>query len=226
MLEKILGKRKHLLVILLAVDALFFFLHFCYVLFKVPNNKLLFIEADVSLGEFFQYGKYLILVTLLLITALQKKKWLYASWALLFCYLVMDDSLQIHEQFGAFLSQFLHFHPALALRANDFGELLSLTLTAGTILVLTALAHYYSNKPTRHLSYVILPTLALLIFCGVILDMAHILFAANRYTDRIFGFLEDGGEMIALSLLVGRVWAWFLSTRAAVGSRTPLLSNS
>jgi hypothetical protein len=225
-LSNLFDKRNRLLLALLAVDALFFFLHFCYVLFKIPNNKLLFIEADVSFGEFFQYCKYLILLTLLFITAWQKKTWLYGSWALLFCYLLADDSLRIHEQFGLFLSQFLHFHPALALRATDFGELLSLALTAGTILVLIALAHYYSDKATRRLSYVIVPTLALLIFCGVILDMAHILFAANRYTDRIFGFLEDGGEMLTLSLLVGRVWGWSLVLREVTESRSTLLPNS
>ena len=41
---------------------------------------------------------------------------------------VLDDSLRLHEYFGDVLVEFFNIQPALGLRADDFGEMLTVLL--------------------------------------------------------------------------------------------------
>ena len=134
------------------------------------------------------------------------------SWSVLFIYLLLDDSLIIHEKFGGYLAKYLDFQPMFYLRAEDFGEL-SVSILFGFLLFTFIGASYvFSGQIERHVSKHLFILIIFLAFFGVLVDMLHV---AIPWGKTIFGFIEDGGEMLVISIIV---WCVFELKTAAVNS--------
>ena len=151
-----------------------------------------------------------------------RRKPLYFVWAVLFVYFLVDDSYSIHEQVGRSLKTSFGFEPALALRAQDFGEL-AVSIIAGAVLLgAMALAYRKSDDAAaRAFTRLLLPWLGLLIFCGVFVDMLHIQLWKLFWSpvlNLVCEIVEDGGEMIAASFLTA------FSVREAAAIRAKVLA--
>lgn len=89
----------------------------------------------------------------------------------------MDDASQIHERLGRTIATAFDFSPALALRAQDFGEL-AVNIGAAVVLLGVMAVAYRMADPRSNESKDFtrrqLPWLGGLIFCGVVVDMIHI----------------------------------------------------
>ncbi len=112
--------------------------------------------------------------------------------------MLLDDSLRFHEVLGATISNHLFENNGLSssLRGQDFGELL-ITAFIGAIFSLLFIKYFYtSNLSTKNVSFNLLALVILLLFFGVVIDMAQIVFPNMRGMTT----LEDGGEMVAMSL--------------------------
>ena len=154
-----------------------------------------------SFPEKFQYWKWLACTVLCSPTRL--------AWAALFLYVLLDDSLELHEEISASIAKSLDLVPALGLRAKDFGEI-AVTLIAGLLLIgLIVICYRRSdNNRARALTWALLPWLGLLVISGLVLDMAHGMirtFYGGELAVMISGVFEDGGEMIAASFLTATV---------------------
>jgi hypothetical protein len=90
-------------------------------------------------GETYQYLKMYWIVLLLVGVSIRRGKLSYLSWALLFVYLLLDDSLLFHERLGSMVASRLGYTPVLNLRAQDFGEL---TVVAAAGLVFAGLLSF------------------------------------------------------------------------------------
>ena len=90
----------------------------------VPHQELLWITEDWSYAEVFQYIKELWIVAVLGLGYWKRQNILFLAWTLLFSYLLLDDSLSIHETIGSKLGDFFQFQDVLNLRSVDFGEIL------------------------------------------------------------------------------------------------------
>lgn len=191
------------LLLLLVADCAFIVLHFL-ALTVLSNYPLLLLHVDQGYPEFFQYIKELWIVGLLLSLTIRTKAVGYSVWALLFLYLLIDDSLRIHETYGEFIAARLEFTPFLGLRAKDFGEL-AVSATAGGFFI-TLLALFYLNgsaafkQTSRHL---LLLLFALALF-GIFFDMVHLATMGRWTFSYLLGIVEDGGEMIVMSVM-----AWY-----------------
>jgi hypothetical protein len=131
-----------------------------------------------------------------------RKKKIYFAWALLFLYFLLDDSLQFHENFGAYLVEYFNFKPNFGLRAQDFGELTT-SFFAGLILFsLILINYYYSDPKEKNITHNIFKLVLLLAFFGVFLDVLHIAIPSVKGLATI----EDGGEMIVMSLILAYVF--------------------
>ena len=119
--------------------------------------------------------------------------------------MLLDDAFSFHETSGKFLALLLDIQPTMGLRPVDYGELLY-ALAVG-IIILPLMAYcYISGDKTFKKSFVDLSLLLIvLLFFGVFMDMLHSYFSDIYPLGGIFGLLEDGGEMIALSLI-----AWYM----------------
>ena len=200
------------LILLLCGDLVFIVLHFVNELIPVLSNPLLSIEKDRGYSEMYQYLKFFWIIALLIHVSLKSRSLNYVAWAFVFTYFLFDDALQIHERVGSRIAANLNFMPPLGLRLQDFGEL-AVTATAGILLSLTLIwAYRGGSQMFRKVSQDITLLIFLLVFFGVVVDMAHVAIRLGGEVYFILGVIEDGGEMLSVSLVL---WYTFrLETRS------------
>ena len=196
-----------LLILLLLADIVFMLIHIIlYKIMHLGHDPLLSIVEDKGYSEVFQYIKEFWIAMILLILALKKKHLIYLSWSLLFLYLLLDDSAQIHENVGSYLVTEFDIQPLFGLRAQDFGELGVSLFFAGILFSFIAISFYFSNKFAKKISIHLFLMVMVLAFFGVVLDMVHMFFNQEMWSNAIFELLEDGGEMIIMSIIVWYVF--------------------
>lgn len=196
---------------LIAFDIFFIIAHIiaAYLLFidaQFDRSFLVkfFVENDNGYPEVFQYVKYILIIGAIIYTLFFKKEYNYISWLLLFILLLLDDSLSFHERFGQWAVERFNYSPLFGLRAQDLGELTYVAIFGSLILFTTAIGYLNGSKEFKRTSVDIGLLFSLFLFFGIVMDMLHSLLEHNRYTNLIMVLLEDGGEMITLSLL-----AWY-----------------
>jgi len=199
---------RPLLLLLLTADLAFIIAHI-----SLWSRGALTSDFDLaragSFPEQFQYAKWFACTVLCAWAFARQRDALYLAWAALFLYLLLDDSLEIHEGISHPIAQSLQLAPAFGLRAKDFGEI-AVALVAGLVLLgLIAICYRRSdNSLARALTWALLPWLGLLVFTGLVMDMAHGMiraFGGGKLAVMISGVFEDGGEMIAASFLTATI---------------------
>ncbi|NJR52327.1 MAG: hypothetical protein HC780_24890 [Leptolyngbyaceae cyanobacterium CSU_1_3] len=164
------------------------------------SNSALLLETDGGYAEVFQYIKEFWNVLLLVFLATKTRLLVYLSWSLLFLYLLIDDSVQIHERFGALVSKRFEGLSMLGLRANDFGEILISVAAGFLLLTLIAISYRFGDRLSRKVSKCLIIMLCMLAACGLVLDVLHVAVQVPVLTSFI-GLLEDGGEMLVMSVI-------------------------
>lgn len=197
-------RSKYLLIIFLLVDAAFILLHRLYL--QGILGAGFSIENESGYAEYYQHIKELAVALIAFALMIKSADLLYLCWTWLFTYLFIDDSFELHETLGLRLSRKLNFTSAYGLRAQDFGELL-VSITAGlSFAVLLAISYRHGKKRARHESKVLLAMLLALAVFGVLVDMVHIEVVSNPWNYRL-GIIEDGGEMLVVSIML-----WYVLT--------------
>ncbi len=206
-----------LLLLLLSLDALFILAHVLRVLLASGDAFWwLSVDTDGSAPEVFQYLKFMFITSGLLVLFTRHKAWTYGVWAGIFTFALLDDALRIHERLGGEAIGWFGLVPAFGLGARDLGEF-TVWGAVGVVVFAALLFTYLRAAPgvkrfSRHLFY----RFAFLAFFGLGLDLAH---SALLHTSvRGVAVTEDGGEMLALSLIVAFVWS---QVRGARGAEQP-----
>ncbi|MBD1805808.1 hypothetical protein H6F98_10135 [Microcoleus sp. FACHB-SPT15] len=208
-----------LLYLFLATDVIFILLHILYLPTDFASNPYLSIEKDQGYAELFQYIKEYWIALILSFLAWKNRSYLYLSWSILFCYLLLDDAISIHERIGSKISYRLAFSPAFNLRAVDFGELIVSACVGLFFLICIATAYRFSDRLSKKNSrYLIIFLLALALF-GIVVDMLHIALQ-SPYWEPSLALIEDAGEMIVMSFI-----AWFVFNISEGSSRTISLTE-
>jgi len=193
------------LVLLVLGDLAFILLHFVNELTPTSRN-LLSIAKDRSYAELYQYVKFLWIITLLAKIARDRKTVHYVTWVLVFTYFLFDDALKIHELGGDFIAEKLDFTPPLGLRLEDIGELV-VSATAGVGLLALVMWTYKSGSVVfRKISQDIALLILLMVIAGVVVDMLHSAIKVGGAVGFALGVIEDGGEMLAASLILWRIF--------------------
>ena len=202
-----------LLVLLFCGDLLFIAAHLANGLLREVPNPLLDIAKDKSHPEFYGYIKFIWIAILLFHVGIKQRSFLLSSWILVFGYLLVDDSMRLHEEFGADLAEHFGMPRFFGLRPKDLGEL-CISAGSGVILIgALALAWWRGDEAFRRLSLDLFALLGLVVFFGVGIDLVHVFFDSRWWLNFTLGTLEDAGEMISVSLIV-----WFVFRVAAVGN--------
>lgn len=214
-----------LLAALVATDAVLILLHVLHSLhdmriigadggadgggFLLESRRFL-IDEELGYGEIFGYLKSLAIAAALFACYRRALAPAFAALAFTFAVIALDDSLRIHEFFGNLIAKGLALGPAFGLRAQDVGELM--VWSALGAVVVSALAYGYrrSNAAARSLASIFLGLLAVLVFFAVVADMLHIALAGwFRGAYRVGTVIEEGGEMLTLSLICAAAVAAF-----------------
>lgn len=126
-----------------------------------------------------------------------------AAWGAVFTFVLLDDTLELHERWGAALAATLRLQNVWGVRAQDLGEV-AVWAAAGLLLLALVLAAYRRAGPrerawSRHLA----AFLALLVLFGGVLDVLH-----GRWTDarlgELFALYGPALALFGLSLLEGQ----------------------
>jgi hypothetical protein len=210
------------LVLLIAGDLLFMGLHLLHIYSREVadlgfSDNRFSLYQDAGFGELYQYPKTFLIVLLLIGLSLRPARRSYLIWAGLFLYLLLDDSLRLHERLGRTVAGQLEYIPGLQLRAQDFGELTVLAVVGLLFAVFLALAWQRSDRDFRRDSKYLTLLVGCLALFGVVLDMVHVIVRAREAAGAIgllgvtaIGLLEDGGELVAMSLVCWYTYKLFL----------------
>lgn len=179
------------------------------------SNPALMLHVDQSWAEIYQYAKASGIALTAFWMFWRHSSVVMAVWGGLFTYIVVDDALSIHESYGRHLTRLLSFTAALGLRAQDFGELAVLVCVGGVFVAMFAVAYALGSAWSRAVSQDLLLLLVVLAFFGVVIDMLHIV--ANTHGIRGFTIIEDGGELVTMSLMAAYMLRTAGSTAAVPG---------
>ncbi|CAN7754392.1 MULTISPECIES: hypothetical protein [unclassified Variovorax] len=211
------------LVPLLLVDLVFCTLHVARWL-EVLESDLLLLNVDRGAAEWWQYLKASAVAVALAIMSARSRQPVYAAWALVFAYALLDDSLMIHERGGFRLAHFLGFVGAIGLRGQDFGELMVSAFFGVPLIALCWWAHRRSKPLAQSHSLQLLWMFAVLLFFGVVVDMGHVALVSAGIGFRGMNVIEDGGELFAMSLAtaygIGLLRQWGSSMAERQGRTT------
>lgn len=194
---------KKTLYVLLAIDLFFVLLHIYT--FSLPaiegSVKNLRLDMDFGFAEIFQYVKFISSAALLVFLFTKDKTPIYLIWALFFLILFADDAFAFHEVYGAKFVRFFDVPGMFGLRAQDIGEL----AMAGLIGLFLASTIFYTllwgQKKAKQVTVHFILLVGILVFFGVGVDMLHS-FLNHLPGAGVLTMIEDGGEMVAASLIL------------------------
>jgi hypothetical protein len=171
--------------------------------------------AEGGYSEVFQYLKVWGIGFVLCVLWSRTRDKVYGAWLLLFAYVICDDALQIHERGGKLIAAYFGYEPAFGLQPKDFGELTVWGAFGVAFLTAITAAYLKSSFAARKASLGIGQLFCLLAFFGAVMDMAHSAVPA-RLLKAAFGVLEDGGEMLVMSLI-----CWYVVKVLERGGKAP-----
>jgi len=177
----------------------------------IDNGAMLSVSRDGSYAEYFQYSKFAAIVVVLCFFAKAQKSALIAGWSLVFSMLGIDDVIEIHERLGSKIANWLSIPPMYNLRSVDYGEMIVyLILGCTAVGILAFSSRIDKSSIARQTSKGLLLLVAALAFFGGLVDMLHSATSQVEVFDSLFGVVEDGGEMIVVSLMLWFVYYCFM----------------
>lgn len=155
-----------------------------------------------SLGEFTGYIAMQMAMLFTLMLSIRLRSSLHVMIAVLLEYLMLDDMFMLHEAAGSSLAQMFFpkqsLLPVQALGELCFGGMFCLVMVGVVVLATRASMPYL-----RSLCVLLFAPLCLLAFCSVGVDFLHALVTReSKFLDGIMALLEDGGELLAMFLLM------------------------
>lgn len=173
------------------------------------------LDRDASIAERFNFAKWAFAAIVLGLAAARRRPWWFASAAMLV--LLADDLGRLHERTGQEIESWF---------GDEEGTILAALVELGFFAVLAVVVFSLLLAARRRVSsahrplatgFVVL-VLVLAVF-GVGVDFVHTLVGAladGQIVDVVLYLVEDGGEMLLISLIAAHA----LRTRLAVGDRT------
>ncbi|MCM2973404.1 hypothetical protein [Larsenimonas suaedae] len=183
--------------------------------------ELMSLHAESSLPNRYAQGLMLVAVFMFLVGFSRHGSRAFLALAALYAFVWFDDTMMYHEHVGAFLDQRGITSSWNGLRAQDVGELIGWGLAAIPMALIFLWAWLGRRKGDVGMLVVFGACFGLLVFCGVVVDMLHMLLGGGDAMD--VGWVEDGGEIasVALACVASTLFAtmkperWFASSAPA-----------
>jgi len=184
---------------LIGGDLVFMLLHWLHLHSGVLGSELWAIDHDRGYAEMFQYLKYLGVMLALARLFGRIRLPMLLLWIGVYGFLLLDDSMRIHERFGLHMMAWAHLDDFGGLRGRDLGELIYAALGAAALAPVLVLGYVRSSPMARAISADLLLLLIALLLFAVGGDAIHRLLSGTAL-DAFAAILEDGGEMLVLSI--------------------------
>ncbi len=204
---------------LITLDVLFILVHGLKYVFKEQFiaqfgywiYRNLTITNDWAIPEITNYIKFAAIVLLLVSCFRSQRQSIYLAWAFVYLIALSDDSLQLHESLGEYIGEKLAGSSSLVsltqsfegVRLQDLGELV--VYGAYAVLSTIALAVGFRRTGSSHrgigLGFGVL-FVCLAGFAAGVDMIARLARSHSHLLSQITSSVEDGGEMIVISLTV------------------------
>jgi hypothetical protein len=214
-LNRSLFTPSKVLFLLLAIDAIFILLNKIYLDTNLLSDQRFLLRLDRGYAEIFGYLMEGCIILVLCALAVRARQPLYFVWATLFLYILLDDFLMLHEIIlGPSALAFLGLEwedRVLGINAPDLVEDAAVALLALVILSIMLVVYHLGDRTFKKVSIGLFVLLAALAFFGVVVDLMHAAIRRSpshrEYADvsRLLGIIEDGGELVVVSLIL-----WFV----------------
>lgn len=164
---------------------------------NAPLPRQFFFATDGGFGEWLEYAMTASVAVLLFVMWRRDRVGVYLANAALFIYLTLDNSLQIHEQFGyAVGNAFADW--SLPVRPNDIGEAALFASVGFVWLVTLGLSLRKAQLRPAIYSLILAAGVVSTAFFGVIVDLMVVWGYHTPALREIETFIEDGGEFAML----------------------------
>lgn len=186
------------------------------------GDRLFNIEVDGSYGEYFEYVKIVICIVATSSCFLVTKRSIYSVMSVAYVWLLLDNSIGLHEGLGRRVAPLLPGTGALPLPGEALGELAVFASFALAGLGLFAVSWRHSVGKHRVAGAVFVLLMAALGVFAVGVDALHAVSERFRQivTDTL-GVVEDGGELLVLSVHCAFTLALWAKLRRANTAALP-----
>lgn len=212
---------------LLVVDLAFISAHVALRLGWIDTPRLN-LEEEETLPELWQHLKVLGIAGTFAVGLLLRRRIVYLAGAVIFGYLFLDDSFELHERFGEWSADSWQLPDVAGLRPVDLGEAIWGGVVGLVSVALLWLAWCRSTPSERRFLSRLGIVLLAFAGCAFGLDMLHEFAQELGFfrTAYAFGTLEDGGELICMTAAAGVVLYYLLATPADRSGRpSPRISS-
>ena len=162
-----------------------------------------YLATDWGFGEWLEYGLTLAVAVMLVLMWRRDGASVYLANALLFVWLTLDNSIEIHERFGHATAGLFAGWP-LPVRPNDVGEMLLFLAIGGFWIIALATSLRHARVRPALESLLLAGCVGVAAFFGVVVDMIVVWGPHTQAMIEVETFIEDGGEfaMICIAFLV------------------------
>ena len=172
-------------------------------------DHLIDFRSEVSLVSYCLYFLEICATTFFFLAFVLTRKRFYIFFTALYLIVFLDDYLQIHEKFGEYLTETLDLINIPSLRKQDTGELITWFFMACFLSPLAIKSFRKLIVIDRFYCSAVALSFGILLFCGLVIDMVSILVSRTFIMKYAIGIIEDGGEMIAISLTLALAFSGF-----------------
>lgn len=209
---------RRLLTIFLAADFAFLVIHVAFGVLVLKGAvaswpDVFNIAREWGGGEVLNYIKWVLIVGALLALFFIKRHPVFLGLAGFFFVCLLDDSLSLHERGAYWLIQNLDTYRYFGSQQAIAGELIIWALLA--VPAIASLGTGWVTTPAQERRKMI-PALVLfggILFCAIGLDVLHTSLDDRSLEAGLVGILEDGGEMVFLTLLLAFICEKFAEAR-------------
>ncbi len=204
MLKNIKEGRLFSSIILITIA--FIIVHLFHTYYNIPASDMFDIEIDNSFSEIFLYVQELAIAVLLFLIYRKSGFLVFLAWGLIFTYVLLDDSLLVHERIGVWLVDRFGVENNYGVRGRDITEVAVQLAFGIPLITFMGWAHLFrSDEKARQISITLFFWLALLVSFAIVLDWFHVKIMIINLKP-ILGTIEDGAEMF---ILTGILWYVF-----------------
>lgn len=193
-----------LLFMLVAIDFIFMGLHAMKSLGYITDPNFS-VTQNWGYPEIFQYLKAGFVAACFFWLGSNFKRPQFYSWAVVFLYILLDDSIEVHEYLGYHVGTFLE--SAGRSGGKTLGELLVFGLLG--FIIFTPLFYFYlrsANRELKIMSQDLFMLFMAMLFFGIGVDVLHDMAETGTVLNGVLGLVEDGGEMLVMSIITWYTW--------------------
>lgn len=140
---------------------------------------------------------------------------IFATAAIIFAWLTLDNFAGIHEWGGALLAPLFGFLHGSNLHPQDLGELVTFFLIGAVVITGLWRSVRSGHASANILGLAVMACIGLAAGFGVFVDFAHAAIRGSPLGDQVGSFIEEFGELVSLSLAAALTFSLSPAVKAA-----------